>query len=162
MKHKQGFFKNHRLLNFYWRIEVQQRGSLHLHGIFWLENAPTLDKNNLENLNDLINFINEYCTTDTDDLANEDLEILQRHNHSKTCKIIINEQVICRFGIPKPPMRETKILFPLSDTISEESKQVFIGFLFVNKLINYSIYSIYFRNINEIYKLSMRNYSIEI
>lgn len=124
MKHKKGFFERHPLLNFYWRIEVQQRGSLHLHGIFWLKNAPIFNTNNFENLNDLINFINEYCSTDTDNLSLDDLKMLQTHHHSKSCKITINGQIICRYGLPKPPMKETKILIPLSESTTDDRRMV--------------------------------------
>lgn len=42
IKNKNGIFKNNPCLNFYWRIEVQQRGSLHIHGLFWLQNVPVI------------------------------------------------------------------------------------------------------------------------
>lgn len=48
IKHKKGIFKNNKCIHFYWRVEVQQRGSLHLHWLFWLENAPVFGYNYLK------------------------------------------------------------------------------------------------------------------
>lgn len=42
IKSKTGIFKDHPCTNYYWRIEVQQRGSLHLHGLFWLHKSPVI------------------------------------------------------------------------------------------------------------------------
>lgn len=114
MKSKNGCFKKHKLLHYYWRMEVQQRGSLHLHGLFWLENAPIFDKNNSSNLSDITLFINNYITTDIDTL-NDELGKLQIHNHTKSCLRKLNNTEYCRFNHPKTPMKETVILFPLEE-----------------------------------------------
>ena len=38
---------------------------------------------------------------------------LQIHKHSRTCKKMVKRKPICRFGVPWPPMQETRILYPL-------------------------------------------------
>ena len=37
----------------------------------------------------------------------------QIHKHSRTCKKMIREKPTCQFGVPWPPMQETRILYPL-------------------------------------------------
>ena len=62
----------------FYRVEFQQRGSPHIHGLFWIKNAPEYSKD--------IKFVDSYvsCKADLDDLS--DLINLLRHKHSKTCK----------------------------------------------------------------------------
>lgn len=42
IRSKHGIFKDFPCHHHYWRIEVQQQGSLHLHGLFWLKNVPVI------------------------------------------------------------------------------------------------------------------------
>lgn len=119
IKNKKGFFKNHNCTNFYWRIEVQQRGSLHLHGLFWMEQVPKYNKYDQKNVDNLIQIIDQYITTDIDELENEDIKMYQFHRHKKTCKRILKGETICRFKFPKPPLPETMILTPLEDEYLE-------------------------------------------
>ena len=69
--------------DFFYRVEFQQRGSPHIHGLFWIKNAPEYGKDCDE---DIIKFVDSYvsCKADSDDLS--DLVNLQRHKHSKMCK----------------------------------------------------------------------------
>ena len=97
------------VVDFFYRVEFQQRGSPHIHGIFWIKNAPEYGKDCDE---DIIKFVDSYvsCKADSDDLSN--LVNLRRHKHSKTCKK--RGHPICRFNFPLPPMPKTMILEPLS------------------------------------------------
>lgn len=38
----------------------------------------------------------------------------QYHKHTKTCKKNVKSSKVCRFDYPRPPMRSTKILLPLT------------------------------------------------
>ncbi|CAB4033744.1 Hypothetical predicted protein, partial [Paramuricea clavata] len=93
-----------------------QRGSPHIHGLFWIKNAPEYGKDSKE---DITNFVDSYvsCKADSDDLT--ELINLQRHKHSKTCKKRGN--AVCRFNFPLPPMPRTMILEPLSETDLDEN-----------------------------------------
>ena len=45
---------------------------------------------------------------------------LQTHKHSCTCKILVKGKATCQFGVPWPPMQETKILYPLETENADE------------------------------------------
>ena len=104
------------VVDFFYRIEFQQRGSPHIHGLFWIKNAPEYGRDCDE---DIIKFVDSYisCKADSDDLS--ELVNLQRHKHSKTCKK--KGLAICRFNFPLPPMPRTMILEPLSETDLDEN-----------------------------------------
>ena len=103
------------ILDFFYRVEFQQRGSPHIHALFWINGAPQYGKDSND---DIVKFIDKYvsCKGDSDELG--DLVNLQRHRHSKTCKK--QGHKICRFNFPLPPMPRTMILQPLDEnTLSE-------------------------------------------
>ena len=104
------------VVDFFYRVEFQQRGSPHIHGLFWIKNAPEYGRNCDE---DIIKFVDSYisCKADSDDLS--ELVNLQRHKHSKTCKK--KGRAICRFNFPLPPMPKTVILEPLSESDLDEN-----------------------------------------
>ncbi len=103
------------VLDFFCRVEFQQRRSSHIHGLFWIKNASKYGNNSDD---DIANFVDSYvsCKADTDELT--DLVNLQRHRHSKTCKK--KGHKACRFNFPLPPMPRTMILEPLSEIDLEE------------------------------------------
>ena len=105
------------VVDFFYHVEFQQRGSPHIHGLFWIKNVPEYGKDCDE---DIIKFVDNYvsCKADSDDLS--DLVNLQRHKHSKTCKK--RGHSICRFNFPLPPMPKTMILEPLSETDLDENE----------------------------------------
>ena len=104
------------VVDFFYRIEFQQRGPPHIHGLFWIKNAPGYGRDCDE---DIIKFVDSYisCKADSDDLS--ELVNLQRHKHSKTCKK--KGRAICRFNFPLPPMPRTVILEPLSESDLDEN-----------------------------------------
>ncbi len=104
------------VVDFFYRVEFQQRGSPHIHGLFWIKNAPEYGKDTDE---DIAKFVDSYvsCKADPNDLT--DLVNLQRHKHSKTCKK--RGHAVCRFNFPLPPMPRTMILEPLSETELDEN-----------------------------------------
>ncbi|CAB3987819.1 ATP-dependent DNA helicase PIF1 [Paramuricea clavata] len=104
------------VVDFFYRVEFQQRGSPHIHGLFWIKNAPEYGKDSDE---DIAKFVDRYvsCKADSDDLT--ELVNLQRHKHSKTCKKRGHD--VCRFNFPLPPMPRTIVLEPLSETDVDEN-----------------------------------------
>ena len=104
------------VIDFFYYVEFQQGGSPHIHGLFWIKNAPEYGRDCDE---DIVKFVDSYisCKPDSDDLS--ELVNLQRHRHSKTCKK--KGRAICRFNFPLPPIPRTMILEPLSESDLDEN-----------------------------------------
>jgi len=77
------------LLDFFFVIEFQSRGSQHDHGLLWVTNAPIygLDSNNA-----IENFVDKYTSCDNNKLTPNLCEA-KTHCHKKTCRK--QNQVIC-------------------------------------------------------------------
>ncbi|XP_062613488.1 uncharacterized protein LOC134275232 [Saccostrea cucullata] len=90
--------------DFFQRVEFQQRGSPHMHCLYWIENAPKLQEDGEDAV---CSFINKYvsCAVPSEE---EDLELreivlaVQQHSkkHSKSCR---KKGTDCRFNFPRPP-----------------------------------------------------------
>ena len=55
-----------KIKDFWWRYEWQHRGSSHVHGFLWLEDAPSvdhLDRTNAESIQSFINFWDQHVST---------------------------------------------------------------------------------------------------
>ena len=90
--------------DYFYRVEFQQRGSPHIHALFWIKDAPQYGQDDNETI---LSFVDKYVTcssTMQNDLQNE-LINLQMHRHAKTCKKKGNK--ICRFNFPLPPMAKS-------------------------------------------------------
>ena len=107
-----------KVLDFFYRVEFQQRGSPHIHMLIWIENAPKLEKNTEE---EIIQFVDNYLTCSTDDGEIGQLVELQSHKHSKSCRK--KGKAICRFGFPLPPLPRTLLLHPLNEDIEKYKKK---------------------------------------
>jgi hypothetical protein len=59
---KVGPFCEHPIVDFYWRIEFQTRGSPHLHMIVWCKNAPVYEPNNAQSHEACVQFVDKYIT----------------------------------------------------------------------------------------------------
>ena len=76
------------VLHFFYRIEFQQRGSPHAHGVLWIKDAPNL---NTDDAKTITNFVDKYISAVLP-LEQDDPELfnlvthLQRHTHSAACK----------------------------------------------------------------------------
>ncbi|MCP4351134.1 MAG: hypothetical protein GY795_37190 [Desulfobacterales bacterium] len=89
----------------FYRVEFQQRGAAHCHCLYWVREAPTLDKNTDE---EVCEFIDEYVSC-AQPLPGIDPELgidiselvqkLQTHNHKQTCYKKSKAQ--CRFHFPR-------------------------------------------------------------
>ena len=100
-----------KLVDYFFKVEFQHRGSPHIHMLMWIENAPTLGGNTNEEIG---NFVDRYvtCTKVVNDENLQELVERQEHKHSRTCKKKKKNATFCRFHFPQPPMRDTAILDP--------------------------------------------------
>nr|XP_057920504.1 uncharacterized protein LOC131117065 [Doryrhamphus excisus] len=97
-----------KVVDYFYRVEFQQRGSPHVHCLFWVENAPRIEVNSDE---EVTKFIDRYVTCELqpqDEGLTETVSSVQQHSkrHSKTCK---KKNTVCRFGFPKPVSGRTFI-----------------------------------------------------
>jgi hypothetical protein len=103
------------ILDFFYRVEFQQRGSPHIHMIMWIKDAPV---HGVSSDRAVAIFVDKYITCCND----ESIPILinyQTHRHAQTCKK--GGKKICRFNFPVPPMPETVVLHPLDKTCKKVS-----------------------------------------
>ena len=99
-----------KIIDFFVRVEFQQRGSPHMHCLYWVENAPKLDEDSEETI---CNFIDKYITCavpseDDDPQLRQIVLDVQQHSksHSKSCR---KKGTDCRFNFPRPPSERTFI-----------------------------------------------------
>ena len=95
------------ILDFFYRVEFQQRGSPHIHMVIWVKGAPV---HGLSSDSEIAAFVDKFVTCRKD----ENIPVLvnyQSHRHATTCRK--HGQAICRFNFPIPPMPETVVLQPL-------------------------------------------------
>ena len=102
------------ILDSFYRIEMQHRGSCHVHMIIWIKNAPSPARHSQKKLT---KFIDKYITCELPK-SQKDRELIlrQRHHHSDTCT---KHNTACRFHYPQPPMRRTVILEPIKKADSD-------------------------------------------
>lgn len=106
------------IVDFFYRVEFQQRGSPHIHALFWVKDAPHYEKSSND---DIVKFVDKYIICENDKSNEmEDLVSLQMHKHAKTCKQ--KGHKVCRFNFPLPPMPRTMILQPLDENTLDEKK----------------------------------------
>lgn len=107
-----------KIVDFFFRVEFQQRGSPHIHMLLWIENAPIYGEMTTKEIE---TFIDKHCKCSKNEEISE-LINYQTHRHARTCKK--RGKNVCRFNFPLPPMPETKILEPLDDKEFEENTNV--------------------------------------
>lgn len=117
-----GPFGIHYMTDYYMRKEFQNRGSVHVHLLIYLRNAPKLAVNT--KFEDITQFVDSIITCRYD--PKNPLITHQRHKHTHTCYKGKNKTK-CRFFYPKFVMRETQILLPLA-------KDIFLDSTKMNKL----------------------------
>jgi hypothetical protein len=113
-----------------YRIEFQQRGMPHAHGVLWahlteqlreaMEHIYSCDfTDGDEHYQMVVDYIDAHitCTTDTD----EELALLvlnvQCHHHTRTCH---KTGKVCRFRYPRPPSEYTILARPLPKDMDEK------------------------------------------
>ena len=107
-----------RIKEFFYRIEIQQRGSPHIHGILWVDEAPKYEVDSVKKIQD---YIDKFITCERHIPGDDaDLGKVQCHRHTHTCR---KKGRVCRFNFPLPPMRCTQILEPLPIDMTEADKK---------------------------------------
>ncbi|KAK3100323.1 hypothetical protein FSP39_018128 [Pinctada imbricata] len=100
-----------KVTDYFYRVEFQQRGSPHVHCLFWIEDAPKIE----DGREKVSMFIDKYITCKLPLKEDEDLreivENVQCHSqkHSKSCR---KGNKTCRFNFPRPPSNKTFIAQP--------------------------------------------------
>ncbi|XP_065109326.2 uncharacterized protein [Paramisgurnus dabryanus] len=101
-----------KIKDYFYRVEFQQRGSPHVHCLFWVENAPKLNDDDEANDPVVVDFVDTYITCETPPEQETELfetvNSVQKHStkHSKTCR---KKNTVCRFNFPRPPSSRTFI-----------------------------------------------------
>nr|KAG5686477.1 hypothetical protein BaRGS_030059 [Batillaria attramentaria] len=105
------------IVDFFYRVEFQHRGSPHIHGLLWIKDAPVYDSEDPDSAPPVVEFIDRYitCHKPQEDQPTHEEVKLQQHKHSHTCLKQKGKEKTCRFGIPHYPMPETMILEPIKD-----------------------------------------------
>ncbi|KAK3083914.1 hypothetical protein FSP39_005261 [Pinctada imbricata] len=97
-----------KVTDYFYRVEFQQRGSPHVHCLFWIKDAPKIE----DGLEKVAAFIDKYVTCRLPSMEDDELrdivENVQCHSkkHSKSCK---KGNKTCRFNFPRPPSEKTFI-----------------------------------------------------
>lgn len=126
LKKKNGVMGRHHVIDYFHRIEYQQRGSPHCHLLLWVNEGP---ENPLEDVPGAIAFIDSLISCD----ASRPFAEKNKHNHKATCfknkyiKARFSKRQLdaqeahrhCRFHAPFWPSPRTKILGPLYPTKDE-------------------------------------------
>ncbi|XP_061170933.1 uncharacterized protein LOC133180419 [Saccostrea echinata] len=113
------------IVDYFVRVEFQQRGSPHMHCLYWVENAPKLDEDSEETI---CHFIDRHITcalpsNDTDQELRQIVLDVQQHSkgHSKSCR---KKGTECRFNFPRPPSECTFISRQLEQNVDESSSEL--------------------------------------
>lgn len=96
------------VVDFWWRVEFQLRGSPHVHMVVWCADTPKFDT--AEGIR-LIDRVMSCCSSTDDPSLNELVNRVQRHKHTDTC-YKKSGQKNCRFGFPREVCSETRFLGP--------------------------------------------------
>lgn len=111
-----------KVVDYFYRMEFQHRGSPHIHCLIWVEGAPVFEEDDDQTVCD---FVSKYITAQLPDphaqpeLYKKVTEVqIHSKNHSRTC--FKGRSSGCRFGFPKPPSRKTIITRPGKDDASLE------------------------------------------
>lgn len=102
-----------KIVDYFYRVEFQQRGTPHIHMLVWIENAPKYGINSNQEISDFVDK-HSICQKN-DEIPN--LINIQIHRHAKTCRR--KGKKICRFNFPIPPMSRTRVLEPLTESEKE-------------------------------------------
>ena len=92
------------VIDFFWRIEFQLRGSPHVHSLWWIKDAPDLDTK--AGSQSAPEFIDRYISVQVpdegcgkDELKSTILRV-QQHKHTTTCQKTSKKKKECRFDFP--------------------------------------------------------------
>ena len=109
-----------KLVDHWWRIEFQNRGSPHVHMLVWIEGTPNFDTP------EGIARIDEVMTCELPD--NPEMKVLinevQRHHHTQTC--YKNTSAECRFNFPRISSKRTHIVANTSNEFIKNGGRICI------------------------------------
>ncbi|KAG5683289.1 hypothetical protein PVAND_012577 [Polypedilum vanderplanki] len=95
-----------KVIDYWWRIEFQKRGSPHLHLVVWIENPPSFETpEGIELIDQVVSchYPSEQENPELHNLVKKN----QRHQHTHTCHK--NNSQNCRFAFPRQPSQQTRI-----------------------------------------------------
>ena len=101
------------VIDFFWRIEFQLRGSPHVHSLWWIKDAPDLDTK--AGNQSAPAFIDRYISVRVPDEGCGEDELrstilrVQQHKHTSTCQKTSKRKQECRFDFPRPLSLETRV-----------------------------------------------------
>ncbi|XP_049586415.1 uncharacterized protein [Syngnathus scovelli] len=103
-----------KVVDYFYRLEFQHRGSPHIHCLIWVQGAPVFEE---ASDGAICHFVSRYISAELPDPQKEPelykkVTEVQMHSksHSKTC--VKHQGANCRFGFPKQPCDETMIIRP--------------------------------------------------
>ena len=104
------------------RIELQMRGSAHLHALIWTSDCPKLTSENSQAYREFVDkHVQAYLPNkDTEPVLHELVTTYQKHTYSKTCRKYKN--IPCRFNFGQFFTDRTIVAEPLSSDLCEEVK----------------------------------------
>ncbi|XP_077536008.1 uncharacterized protein LOC144148333 [Haemaphysalis longicornis] len=108
-------FKPYVVVDFFKRVEFQQRGSAHIHTILWLDNAPQEEVS--ADMPRTLEMVESLFTLDTDLLKRPRTQL---HAHTHSC--YKRGRTKCRFEAPFIPSNDTTIVVPFPPTEDEAEK----------------------------------------
>ena len=113
-----------KVIDYFYRVEFQQRGSPHTHCLFWIEGAPKFGK---DEESKIVEFVDKYITCEIPDKENdpelhEIVKSVHQHSkkHSKSCK---KKGTTCRFNFPRPPSMKTFIAKPQENNDDDNTEK---------------------------------------
>ncbi|KAI3356757.1 hypothetical protein L3Q82_003436 [Scortum barcoo] len=127
-----------KVVDYFYRLEFQHRGSPHIHCLIWVEGAPVFEEDSDLKVCD---FVSRYITAELPD-PNTKPELykkvteVQMHSktHSRTCVKYPGSN--CRFGFPKQPAPKTMILRPGGSDDPEQDIAAMKKLTTLNRLLN--------------------------
>ncbi|XP_062414952.1 uncharacterized protein LOC134107225 [Pungitius pungitius] len=103
-----------KVVDYFYRVEFQHRGSPHIHCLIWVDGAPVFEEDDDQTVSA---FVSKYITAQLPDprrqpeLHKKVTEVqIHSKKHSRTC--FRSPSSGCRFGFPKPPSSKTMISRP--------------------------------------------------
>ena len=104
------------VVDYFWRIEFQSRGSPHVHSMWWIRVAPNLDTTAGRQI--APQYIDRYIFVNIPTQGCKDEEIrslvlrVQQHHHTSTCRKVTRRRknvADCRFDFPQPLSEDTRL-----------------------------------------------------
>lgn len=103
------------LKDFFFRDKFQHRGAPHSHWLAFIAGAPVFGRDSDDTI---CSWVDSFVICSAIYPTVQHLVDLQIHRHKKSCKLKKNGKIQCRFNFPLPPMKATKILYPLPSQTS--------------------------------------------